>query len=156
MTNKQILGLLILGGLAAYLYYQNQPDTDDDSAISFLDDPIAGVTDMVTAAVSGWQSVGDGPIWVPQLNAAAVQFGIPLNLLARIAYEESHFRTDIINGSTASPAGALGLMQLMPAYYASVRVARPFQASDTLAQIQDAGNALMTNYNALGNWPQAI
>jgi soluble lytic murein transglycosylase-like protein len=156
--DKRSLGiLLILGGVAAYLYYQNQAsNSSDDSAVSFLDDPVTGVTDMVTAAVSGWQSVGDGAIWVPQLNAVESQFGIPQNLLARIAYEESHFRPDIITGATASPAGALGLMQLEPAYFASVRVPRPFQSSDTLAQIQDGAQDLVTNYNALGNWPQAV
>lgn len=156
--DKQKLGiLLILGGVAAYLYYQNSQNSDDsDSVVSFLDDPIAGVTDMVTAAVTGWQSVGDGPIWVPQLNAAESQFGIPQNLLARIAYEESHFRNDIITGVTASSAGALGIMQLEPVFFASVRVPRPFQPADTLAQIQEAAQDLVTNYNALGNWPQAV
>lgn len=158
MEKKKLGVLLILGGIAAYLYYQNSQNSSDDSdsAVSFLGDPIAGVSDMVTAAVAGWQSVGSGPAWVPALNAAELQFGIVPNLLARIAYEESHFRDDIITGVTASPAGALGLMQLMPQYYASVRVPRPFQPSDTLAQINEAAQDLITNYNTLGNWPQAV
>lgn len=157
--DKQKLGiLLILGGVAAYLYYQNSQSSGatDDSAVSFLDDPIAGVTDMVTSAVTGWKNVGAGAQWVPALNAAEVQLGIPQDLLARIAYEESHFRPDIISGATASPAGALGIMQLMPQYYTTVRVARPFTIGDVLAQITEGGQDLVTNYNSLGSWPLAV
>jgi soluble lytic murein transglycosylase-like protein len=155
---KEKLGiLLVLGGIAAYLYYQNSQNSDTgDSPVAFLDDPISGVSDMVISAVSGWKNVASGAQWVPPLNAAETQFGIPQDLLARIAYEESHFRPDIISGSTSSTAGALGLMQLEPAYFASVRVPRPFTIGDVLAQIQDAAQDLVTNYNALGNWPLAV
>lgn len=158
MDNKKLGIFLILGGIAAYLYYQNSQNSDDtsDSAVSFLDDPIAGVSDMVVSTVSGWKNVASGAQWVPALNEAESQFGIPQDLLARIAYEESHFRPDIISGVTSSTAGALGLMQLEPAYFASVRVPRPFTIGDVLAQIQDAAQDLVTNHNALGNWPLAV
>src|SRR5882724_2244403 len=102
----------------------------DDSVQSAVD---SGV-DTVQAAVSGWQTVQDGPQWVPLINTAEGQYGIPQNLLARMAYQESHFRPDVIDGSKASKAGALGILQLMPKYFATVRVARPFTPSDTGAQ----------------------
>lgn len=41
--------------------------------------------------------------------------GIPHNLLARLLYQESHFRSDIINGTTVSPAGAVGIAQFAAA-----------------------------------------
>lgn len=150
--------VLILGGIAAYLIYQatQTPDTDDDSAVSFSNDPFGSISDALVSATVGWANAGDGPIWMPALNAAEVQYGIPINLLARIAYQESHFRTDVISGATASPAGALGLMQLMPQFHTSVRVPRPFQTSDTLAQIQQAAQDLLTDYNALQDWSQAV
>lgn len=104
----------------------------------------------------GWKNAGDGPVWLPALNAAEIQFGIPTDLLARIAYQESHFRNDIITGATASPAGALGIMQLMPQFFTSVRVARPFQQSDTLAQIQEAAQLLANDFATLQDWSQAV
>lgn len=150
--------IAILGGIAAWIYYQQSqnPGTASDSAASFSNDPISSVSDAVVAATAGWKNVGQGSTWLPDLNAAEVQYGIPTDLLARIAYQESHFRQDIIDGTTASSAGALGLMQLMPAYFPSVRVPRPFTVQDTQNQIIDAAQNLITNYNALGDWSQAV
>jgi soluble lytic murein transglycosylase-like protein len=150
--------LLILGGIAAWIYYQNSqtPDTDDDSAVAFSDDPIGSIQDAVVSSTVGWKNVQQGPLWVPALNAAEAQYGIPEDLLARIAYQESHFRPDIITGVTASPAGALGLMQLMPQFFTTVRAPRPFTPDDTDAQILEAAQLLASNYKTLGNWPQAV
>jgi soluble lytic murein transglycosylase-like protein len=158
--DKQTFSIIaVLGAIAAYLYYQQSqtPASDaTDSAVAFTSDPLASIGDAIVSTTLGWKNAGDGPIWVPQLNAAETQFGIPADLLARIAYQESHFRTDIITGVTASPAGALGLMQLMPAFFNSVKVPRPFSPSDTLAQIQEAAQLLVNNYTALQNWSQAV
>ena len=110
----------------------------------------------MTAAISGWKSVQQGPQWVPVLNAAESQLGIPADLLARIAYEESHFRQDIIDGNTPSSAGALGLMQLLPKYFNTVQVPVPFAPSDTAAQIQQAGQLLVTLFNHFGDWSLAV
>ena len=64
-----------------------------------------------------WKEVDEGPKWVPILNQTEVTYGIPTDLLARVAYQESHFRPDIISGSTRSPAGAVGIMQLIPKWF---------------------------------------
>jgi soluble lytic murein transglycosylase-like protein len=103
-----------------------------------------------------WKQEGAGPQWLPALNAAEVRHGIPTDLLARMASQESHFRPDIILGSTVSPAGALGLMQLLPQYFASVRVARPFTPADTLAQIEEAAGELVRLYGVFGDWQLAV
>lgn len=118
--------------------------------------PGQSAVEDVQAAVSGWKAVNQGPVWVPALNAAEVQFNIPTDLLARIAYEESRFRADVITGAKASSAGALGLMQLEPAYFASVRVARPFAAADTQAQIQEAAALLAQLYGRFSDWGLAL
>jgi soluble lytic murein transglycosylase-like protein len=112
--------------------------------------------DNVQAAVSGWKAVQQGPRWVPVLNAMEASYGIPPDLLARVAYQESHFRPDIISGATVSPAGALGLMQMMPAYFASVRVPRPYTDRDTLAQIQEAARELVRLYGVFNDWQLAV
>lgn len=108
------------------------------------------------AAVSGWQTVNDGPLWVPLIQSAEQQRGIPQNLLARMAYQESHFRTNIIDGTHASPAGALGILQLMPQYFATVRVPLPFTAQDTGAQIQQAAGELARLFGVFGDWALAL
>lgn len=138
----------------AYLLYtqRQQVASGAEDVASGLE---SGVED-VTAAVSGWPSVNQGPKWVPVLNAVENQLAIPPNLLARIAYQESRFRQDIIDGTTKSPAGALGLMQLMPNYFDTVRVPLPFTDSDTAAQIQQAGLNLVKLYNHYSDWGLAI
>jgi soluble lytic murein transglycosylase-like protein len=157
MRRSDFLILLGLGSIAAYVYYQNsQTPAASNDALNFTSDPISSIKDAIVSSTVGWKNAGMGPTWVPYLNAAEVQFGIPTDLLARIAYQESHFRDDIISGETSSSAGALGLMQLEPQYFASVRVPTPFSADDTVAQIQDAAQDLVTNYNALKSWPQAV
>lgn len=157
MRRSDIGIIAILGGIAAWIYYQqSQTPTSTNDSLSFTSDPLASIGDVIVSSTAGWKNVKDGPIWIPALNAAEIQFGIPTDLLARIAYQESHFRPEIIDGSMQSSAGALGLMQLEPIYFASVRVPRPFTPDDTAAQIQDAAQDLVTNYNALKNWPQAV
>lgn len=157
MTRNQWTVLVILGGIGAWIVYQQSqmPDASTD-ATDFLNDPLSSISEAVVSNTAGWKSVGQAAQWLPDLNAAEIQYGIPTDLLARIAYTESRFRSDIISGAKASSAGALGLMQLEPEYFASVRVPRPFTIADVQAQIQDAADDLVTNYNALGNWPQAI
>jgi soluble lytic murein transglycosylase-like protein len=110
----------------------------------------------VTATLSGWQAVQQGPLWVPVINSIEAQYGIPPNLLARIAYQESRFRPDVITGSTVSSAGALGIMQLMPQYFHSVNVPRPYSPDDTTAQITEAAQLLANLYAHFGDWSLAI
>ncbi len=146
MDKRTLLWLLAGGAGLAWLLSQRDTVT---SAVE------SGV-DSVQAAVSGWQTVHDGPLWVPLINTAEIQQGIPANLLARMAYQESHFRPEIIDGSKASGAGALGILQLRPQYFSTVRVARPFSTSDTAAQIQQAAGELARLYTHYGDWALAV
>ncbi len=127
-----------------------------DSVQSAVENAVESGVDTVQAAVSGWQTVRDGPQWVPVINAAENQAGIPANLLARMAYQESHFRPEIIDGTLASPAGALGILQLMPRYFSSVQVPRPFSLQDTAAQIQEAAGELVRLYAHYRDWGLAL
>jgi soluble lytic murein transglycosylase-like protein len=94
-------------------------------------------------------SEGEGPIWVPVVNAAEVTYGIPSNLLARIAYQESHFRRDIIDGTTKSAAGAVGIMQLLPQFF-------PGAGADPTADINTAGGYLAKLYKDFTDWQLAL
>jgi len=114
------------------------------------------IGDAVTAELNGWQTVEQGPVWVPVINEAESAAGIPTNLLARMAYQESHFRPDVISGETVSSAGALGILQLMPQYFSTVQVAIPFTAADTTAQISQAAQQLASLYTTFNDWTLAV
>jgi soluble lytic murein transglycosylase-like protein len=157
--NSRNLGLLaVIGGIIAYVYSRQSdtPATAADSAVAFTNDPLASVADVITSSVTGWKNAGDGPLWMDALNAAEAQYGIPTDLLARLAYQESHFRHEIITGEKASPAGALGMMQMMPQFYDSVRVPRPFTPDATQAQINQAAQTLAGHYATFHSWPLAL
>jgi soluble lytic murein transglycosylase-like protein len=96
-----------------------------------------------------WLTEGEGPLWVPTLNDTEDHYGIPHNLLARVAYEESHFRTDIILGHTTSPVGAIGIMQLMPHIF-------PGAGVSPAADINTAGQLLFDLYNRFHDWQVAL
>jgi soluble lytic murein transglycosylase-like protein len=141
------------------------PDDDDNDviawvlvigAIGVLIWQAQNIGDAVTAELNGWQTVEQGPVWVPVINEAESAQGIPANLLARMAYQESHFRPDIISGLTASSAGALGILQLMPQYFSTVQVAVPFTAGDTSAQITQAAQQLASLYTTFQDWTLAV
>src|SRR5215469_9588016 len=103
-----------------------------------------------------WQDEMEGPTWMPYLNEAEDAVGLPQNLLARIAYQESHFRHEIITGLLASPAGALGIMQLMPKFFTSVNVPRPYDTDDVIEQITEAAHFLAGLYKSTHDWSLAI
>jgi soluble lytic murein transglycosylase-like protein len=146
MKRSNWLWLLALGaGLAYFL-------TNRQAVSNFAQ---VGV-DAVTATVSGWKSVQQGPIWVPVINTAENAHGIPPDLLARMAYQESHFRQEVIDGSTVSPAGALGILQLMPQYFSTVQRSRPFVAGDVVDQISEAAQYLASLYTQFGDWGAAL
>lgn len=103
-----------------------------------------------------WKDELEGPKWLSALGTAEGTYGLPTDLLARIAYQESHFRPEIIDGTLASPAGALGMMQLMPQYFSSVRVPIPFSFDDTSAQIEEAAKFLASLQGSTHNWSLTV
>lgn len=107
-------------------------------------------------AMSAWKLYPNARKWLPTINSAEAAQGIPQDLLARAIYQESHWRDDIIAGTYVSSAGALGIAQLMPKYYASVRVPIPFTDADTAEQIGDAARTLASLYNQFGDWQLAL
>lgn len=140
---RNTLLLLTLAGAVGYLIYANRQTVVADAQ---------SAGDSIMSDVVGWKNVNQGPVWVPYLNRAEILNGLPTDFLARVAYQESSFRQGVIDGTTASPAGALGIMQMMPAYFDSVRVPIPFTESDIQAQIAQAAAQLLNLHNNLGDW----
>ena len=157
MTREEWLIIGLVGAAAAVLYLTRKTASPGAPVITGgITGTLQSGVENVQAALAGWKTVQQGPKWVPVLNAAEAQYGIPPDLLARIAYQESHFRPDIIDGTTVSSAGALGMMQLMPAYFQSVNVPRPFNEGDTLAQIDEAARELVRLQGVFHQWAVAV
>lgn len=163
MKRQNIL-LLALGGLVAYYFYQRSQQStavtfDTSQApdlLSSIGDTLSNASDSIKAAVVGWKNVGSASAWLPYLAQAEQQFNLPQDLLARIAYQESRFREEIIRGTKASPAGALGIMQMMPQYFQSVLAPRPYSDADVMAQIQESAKQMASLYTSTGSWPLAL
>lgn len=118
---------------------------------------IAAGTYVVTEILAPWKdkaAKNAGPTLFAQLmdwlHAAEAKYGIPTDLLARQAYQESRFRPDIISGLNASPAGALGLMQIVPKYHPT---AEPL---NTPAAIDYAARFMAQLRAQFGSWPLAL
>lgn len=99
---------------------------------------------------SNWRTAANASRYLPLLNATEKKYGIPPDLLARLAYQESHWRDDIVTGKTVSSAGALGIMQLVPRYHPTVN------PLDVAKAIDYAGGYLRQLYNQFGAWPLAL
>ena len=65
--------------------------------------------------MSNWKQGGE--IYLPALAAAEDSFAIPIDLLARIAFQESSWLASVVNGTRLSSAGCVGLMQLNPKFF---------------------------------------
>jgi soluble lytic murein transglycosylase-like protein len=117
---------------------------------------LAGLGTTAVIYLSDWKkraqlNAGD-PLFgqlMALLNAAEQQYGIPTDLLARQAFQESSFDPSVIYGGPNS-AGAVGLMQLEPQYYPGVNPNDPGQA------ITAAASTMAGNFKSLGSWGLAL
>lgn len=99
---------------------------------------------------SDWKNAKNAEKYLPALHAAELKYGIPTDLLARLAYQESRFRDDIVSGSVASGAGAQGLMQIVPKWHPSVN---PLNVT---ASIDYAARYLLQLRQQFGSWTLAL
>lgn len=86
------------------------------------------------------------------IRAAEVKYGIPRNMLARLLWQESRYREDIISGRTRSSVGAAGIAQFMPATAKEMGIdpLNPFQSID------GAGRYLSRMYAMFASWTKAL
>lgn len=105
-------------------------------------------TKKVVDIVAGWRE--KGAKYLPILWAAEDKYGIPRDVLARLAYQESRFRDDIITGKTVSSAGALGIMQIVPKFHPGV------DPLNVPAAIDYAGKFLAQQKKQFGSWSLAL
>lgn len=118
---------------------------------SFVSD--AGqVMDETRVIVSGWSLDVVPERYRAAIAAAEDRNGIPEGMLARLLWQESRFRDDVIDGRLASPAGALGIAQFMPATAADMGI----DPLDALASIDAAARYLGQLWRRFGNWPDTL
>lgn len=88
--------------------------------------------------------------WAALFDATEKNLGMPKNLLVRVAWQESRFRSDIIECETASSAGALGIMQIVPKWHPAAEPCNPAMA------IPYAGAYLHNLKQRFGTWDKAL
>src|SRR3546814_3127545 len=73
--------------------------------------------------ISDWSSdVCSSDLWRPYILEASARFGVPAAWIEAVMQAESGGRTRLNGRPIRSPAGAIGLMQLMPGTWAEMRV----------------------------------
>lgn len=88
--------------------------------------------------------------FIPIINGIENALSIPSGLLVNLIQAESAFRTDVINGTMRSSAGAVGIAQIMPKYHPDASPLNPNAA------LQYAGNFLYSLYKEFGTWTKAV
>lgn len=147
----------ILAASAYVLMQQEAQAAQERSAAGWLDsagsalDAIAG---EVSTAIGGlmWSESKIPAQYLSTIRQSEAAQGMPHNLLARLLWQESRYREDIISGATRSPAGALGIAQFMPATAEEMGInpLDPYQA------IPAAGRYLRRLYDRFGAWDMAL
>lgn len=142
-------------GYSAYAVPGDSPgDAGPAPAVAgSVSDFLNGLLVSVGLQSSRWLDVARAPDnaqYLQWLQAAELRAGIPALMLVRLAYQESRFRPDVINGQTVSSAGALGLMQIVPRWHPGV------DPLDVPAAINYAADYLARLYRQFGSWELAL
>lgn len=106
----------------------------------------------IVTAITGWSSNRIPALYRGSIEVAEQRYGLPTGMLGRLLYQESHYRDDIINGTTRSRVGALGIAQFMPATAAWLGV----DPLDPFASIDASAKYLASLYKQSGTWAKAL
>jgi soluble lytic murein transglycosylase-like protein len=128
-----------------------------------LQDPLEFITVTAEKLGESMRSAVDGLLgeWTRKIpealrgifSSSAAQYGLPVGLLEAVAYRESRFRQDIIDGRTRSSAGAVGIMQIIPRWHPEVGEAG---ALDPQRAIPYAAKYLQQLQRQFGSWELAL
>lgn len=114
--------------------------------------PDAPVMPAPTPAPRPWKLPPAGERFAPLVERAAVEHGVPFEILGRVLNRESRFRDDVIEGRVVSSAGALGVAQFMPATARELGV----DPLDPASAIPGAARYLRKLYDQFGDWTRAV
>lgn len=99
-----------------------------------------------------WKPPAEARPYLTAIIAAETAYKLPQGLLARVLYQESRFREDIVTGETQSPAGAQGIAQFMPSTAESFGI-DPFNPDEA---IFEAARYLSSLHERTGSWHEAL
>lgn len=156
MDSKNLAILAAVAVAAAYMlgrWMLDSAATDTTPPTTDTTTSTTDVLDMITAPIKSALGLWRPPAEYAQLIAEAeFRYSIPPDLLARLLYQECHWRQDIISGAKRSSVGAMGIAQFMPATAQEMGIdpLNPAQAID------GAGRYLRSLYRLFGNWTQAL
>lgn len=154
------LGVLVLLGLAAFATSAFARGAFTDEQFSNDIPPTGEGDDMAT-----WK-VNEYPKYAAAIRDVEDRNGIPRDGLARLLYQESRYRADIISGAQRSPVGAVGIAQFMPDTgkdYGLVGGTSDGKGNytidkrtDPFASIAAAGRYLKALYRMFNSWEDAL
>jgi hypothetical protein len=110
---EKILGAVIAGLAVAKLTEKQQESIlepvvgllkNESSFIDTFKLDLGGISEY--PELISWDPPPSAAPYIDRLHAAEIKHGLPKNLLVRVAYQESRFRSDIIYGEVKSSAGA--------------------------------------------------
>ena len=99
----------------------------------------------VTEEVQTWTTPPAGQEYEEAFRAAESLYGLPRGLLSRVAFQESGY-----NPNARSPAGAVGLMQIIPRWHPEAIPEDPYHS------INYAARYLHTLRGRFGTWEKAL
>lgn len=111
---------------------------------------LLGVVLGVYFMVKKWEIPSSAAPYLVEIRNAETTNALPHDLLARLLYQESRYRQDIISGALKSAAGAIGIAQIVPKWHPTVN---PY---DPVASIRYAGRFLASLKKQLGSWDKAV
>lgn len=84
----------------------------------------ADIAETAIAAVKNalWAVPDKAKPYLALIDNATAQYALPPLLLARVLWQESRFRPDIISGQVTSSKGAMGIAQFLPATAADLGI----------------------------------
>ncbi len=134
--------LALLGGGLAALWWADQ-------AAASMNRSAGGNATVIEKLTAKWLKDldGKGAAYKPLLLAAEQQYGIPHLLLCRQCWNESRF-----DPTARSPAGALGIMQFMPATARDMGI----DPLDPAQAIPAGARYLAQMYRIFGTWELAL
>jgi soluble lytic murein transglycosylase-like protein len=141
-----VAGVAVVAGVWWWMN-RRQADSGGEGLLAVLD-----LEEGEVMQAKNWTPPAAAAPYLTAIYAAESKYGLPTNMLARLLYQESRFRPEIITGKVRSAAGALGIAQFMPATAKQFGIdpLNPAQAIDA------AGKYLAQLYRRFGNWTEAL
>lgn len=124
-------------------------DTSNSASVVLGDDLSTNIVRDGVAS-SRWKYPARAAQYIPAIKIAEDKYGIPRDLLGRLLYQESRFRSDIINKRSGNLKGAIGIAQIVPRWHPGV------DPTDPYASIDYAGRYLSENYRRFRTWKGAL